>query len=74
MSEHEKITETIVKNAAGPKSAEVDGQRVARRRLGTGRRDAREDQQCDEQTFHIGKPLFWMVFCSCRRAAGRVTG
>ena len=29
MSEHEKITETIVKNAAGPKSAEVDGQRVS---------------------------------------------
>ena len=28
MSEHEKISETIVKNAAGPKSAEVDGQRV----------------------------------------------
>ena len=28
MTEHEKITETIVKNASGPKSAEVDGQRV----------------------------------------------
>ncbi len=33
MSEHEKITETIVKNAAGPKSAEVDGQRVEQHSL-----------------------------------------
>ena len=32
MSEHEKITETIVKNAAGPKS-EVDGQRVEQHSL-----------------------------------------
>ena len=33
MSEHEKITETIVKNASGPKSAEVDGQRVEQHTL-----------------------------------------
>ena len=33
MSEHEKITETIVKNATGPKSAEVDGQRVEQHTL-----------------------------------------
>ena len=33
MTEHEKITETIVKNAAGPKSAEVDGQRVEQHNL-----------------------------------------
>ena len=33
MSEHEKITETIVQNAAGPKSAEVDGQRVEQHTL-----------------------------------------
>ena len=33
MSEHEKITETIVKNASGPKSAEVDGQRVEQHSL-----------------------------------------
>ena len=33
MTEHEKITETIVKNASGPKSAEVDGQRVEQHTL-----------------------------------------
>ena len=33
MTEHEKITETIVKNAVGPKSAEVDGQRVEQHSL-----------------------------------------
>ena len=33
MSEHEKITETIIKNASGPKSAEVDGQRVEQHTL-----------------------------------------
>ena len=33
MTEHEKITETIVKNAPGPKSAEVDGQRVEQHTL-----------------------------------------
>ena len=33
MSEHEKITQTIVKNATGPKSAEVDGQRVEQHSL-----------------------------------------
>ena len=33
MTEHEKITETIVQNAAGPKSAEVDGQRVEQHTL-----------------------------------------
>ena len=33
MSEHEKITETIVKNASGPKSAEVDGQRIEQHSL-----------------------------------------
>ena len=33
MSEHEEISETIVKNAAGPKSAEVDGQRVEQHTL-----------------------------------------
>ena len=33
MTEHEKITETIVKNTAGPKSAEVDGQRVEQHTL-----------------------------------------
>ena len=33
MSEHEKITENIVKNASGPKSAEVDGQRVEQHTL-----------------------------------------
>ena len=33
MSEHEKIRETIVKNATGPKSAEVDGQRVEQHSL-----------------------------------------
>ena len=33
MSEHEKITETIVKNVSGPKSAEVDGQRVEQHTL-----------------------------------------
>lgn len=33
MSEHEKITETIIKNANGPKSAEVDGQRVEQHTL-----------------------------------------
>ena len=33
MSEHEKLTETIVKKATGPKSAEVDGQRVEQHTL-----------------------------------------
>ena len=33
MTEHDKITETIVKNASGPKSAEVDGQRVEQHTL-----------------------------------------
>ena len=33
MSEHEKVTETIVKNATGPRSAEVDGQRVEQHSL-----------------------------------------
>ena len=33
MSEHKKVTETIVKNATGPKSAEVDGQRVEQHTL-----------------------------------------
>ena len=33
MNEHEKVTETIVKNAVGPKSAEVDGQRVEQHTL-----------------------------------------
>jgi len=33
MTEHEKMTETIVKNATGPKSAEVDGQRVEQHTL-----------------------------------------
>jgi hypothetical protein len=33
MTEHEKVTETIVKNATGPKSAEVDGQRVEQHTL-----------------------------------------
>lgn len=33
MTEHDKITETIVKNATGPKSAEVDGQRVEQHTL-----------------------------------------
>ena len=33
MTEHEKMTETIVKNAVGPKSAEVDGQRVEQHSL-----------------------------------------
>ena len=33
MTEHEKITETIIKNASGPKSAEVDGQRVEQHTL-----------------------------------------
>ena len=33
MTEHEKITETIAKNAVGPKSAEVDGQRVEQHSL-----------------------------------------
>ena len=33
MTEHGKITETIVKNASGPKSAEVDGQRVEQHTL-----------------------------------------
>ena len=33
MTEHEKIAETIVKNAAGPKSAEVDGQHVEQHTL-----------------------------------------
>ena len=33
MTEHKKITETIVKNATGPKSAEVDGQRVEQHTL-----------------------------------------
>ena len=33
MTEHEKVTETIVKNASGPKSAEVDGQRVEQHTL-----------------------------------------
>ena len=33
MNEHEKMTETIVKNATGPKSAEVDGQRVEQHTL-----------------------------------------
>ena len=33
MNEHEKVTETIVKNATGPKSAEVDGQRVEQHTL-----------------------------------------
>ena len=33
MTEHEKITETIAKNAVGPKSAEVDGQRVEQHTL-----------------------------------------
>lgn len=33
MSEHEKIKESIVKNATGPKSAEVDGQRVEQHSL-----------------------------------------
>ena len=33
MTEHEKVTETIVKNATGPKSAEVDGQRVEQHSL-----------------------------------------
>ena len=33
MTEHEKITETIVRNAASPKSAEVDGQRVEQHTL-----------------------------------------
>ena len=33
MTEHEKITETIIKNASGPKSAEVDGQRVEQHAL-----------------------------------------
>ena len=33
MTEHDKITETIVKNASGPKSAEVDGQRVEQHSL-----------------------------------------
>ena len=33
MTEHEKITENIVKNASGPKSAEVDGQRVEQHTL-----------------------------------------
>ena len=33
MTEHAKMTETIVKNAVGPKSAEVDGQRVEQHSL-----------------------------------------
>ena len=33
MTEHEKMTETIAKNAVGPKSAEVDGQRVEQHSL-----------------------------------------
>ncbi len=33
MTEQERITETIAKNAAGPKSAEVDGQRVEQHTL-----------------------------------------
>ena len=33
MTEHKKMTETIVKNAVGPKSAEVDGQRVEQHSL-----------------------------------------
>ena len=33
MNEHEKMTETIVRNATGPKSAEVDGQRVEQHTL-----------------------------------------
>ncbi len=33
MTEHEKMTETIIKNAVGPKSAEVDGQRVEQHSL-----------------------------------------
>ena len=33
MTEHEKITETIAQNAVGPKSAEVDGQRVEQHTL-----------------------------------------
>ena len=33
MTEHDKITETIVKNASRPKSAEVDGQRVEQHTL-----------------------------------------
>ena len=33
MTEHDKITETIVKNASGPKFAEVDGQRVEQHTL-----------------------------------------
>ena len=33
MTEHEKMTETIVKNATGPKTAEVDGQRVEQHTL-----------------------------------------
>ena len=33
MTEQERIAETIAKNAAGPKSAEVDGQRVEQHTL-----------------------------------------
>ena len=33
MSEHEKLTETIARNATAPKSAEVDGQRVEQHSL-----------------------------------------
>jgi hypothetical protein len=33
MTEQERITETIAKNASGPKSAEVDGQRVEQHTL-----------------------------------------